>query len=304
MESSTAVLNDAPPVAVSGEPGTVRRLVTRRRLVRAAVVVAALALASGLVHLRAWPPFATVMSASMSPSIDTGDVVVMKRLDGLPQVGDVISVTVPQEARTRYGYPPTVIHRVVRIGADGRITTKGDARREADPFTVDGRAVRAKVVTSVPAAGRVMAFLTSPMGILWVAAGLLLFVVLPLVERQREAQRRSQDGIDELRGDVQGLADEVVRLQYEVGARDRAQATLEATLAGLPAVIRTEVTRAIEAATPAPPPDPPAPPAPPPPPQPSEPVHPVPSRPPAEAPAQSGFIARAGRRARALRRRN
>src|SRR5829696_2759337 len=204
MESSTALLNAGPPLTASGEavPVAWPRLLNRRRLVRAGAVLVIAAAVGGLLYLRAWPPFATVMSASMSPTIDTGDVVVMKRIDGQPRVGDVISVSVPDEARSRYGYPPTVIHRVVRIGADGRVTTKGDARREVDPFTVDSRAVRAKVVTSVPAAGRVIAFLTSTLGLIWLAAGVVLLIVMPLVDRQREVARRGQDGIEELRGDI------------------------------------------------------------------------------------------------------
>src|SRR4051794_27518308 len=43
----------------------------------AAVLAAA---AGGVAYLREWPPLATVMSASMSPTIDTGDMAVLKRL--------------------------------------------------------------------------------------------------------------------------------------------------------------------------------------------------------------------------------
>src|SRR4051794_27085250 len=88
-----------------------------KRRIRPAGVLAVLALvavAAGLLYLRAWPPAATVMSASMTPTIRTGDVVLLKHLDRPPRVGDVVAVSVPDAARSRYGYPAVVIHRVVR----------------------------------------------------------------------------------------------------------------------------------------------------------------------------------------------
>ena len=73
------------------------------------------------------------MSASMAPTIDTGDMVVLKRLDRPARKGDIVSIRVPDEARRRFGYPPVVIHRVVAITPDGTVTTQGDALREARP---------------------------------------------------------------------------------------------------------------------------------------------------------------------------
>src|SRR3954466_7593291 len=105
-------------------PPTTRPRLRVRWFVAAAVVAAVV---GSLVALGVWPPFATVMSASMEPTIDTGDVVVLGKLGRPPQVGDVLAVTVPDEARRRYGYPPTVVHRVVNVSPAGRISTKGDA---------------------------------------------------------------------------------------------------------------------------------------------------------------------------------
>jgi signal peptidase I len=185
------------------------------------------------------------MSGSMSPTIDTGDVVVMKRIDGL-RVGDIVAVKVPDEARSRYGYPPEVIHRVVRIAPDGRVTTKGDARRENDPFTVPRTALDTKVVATLPAAGRALAFLTSTLGLIWIGLGALLLVVMPLFDRQRELQEREHDGIEELGSDVQAVFEEVVRLRAAVDAEASARAALEQTLRELSAAaeaIRAEVAR-------------------------------------------------------------
>src|SRR5262245_718168 len=84
------------------------------------IVTALVALASaGILYLGTWPPLATVMSASMAPTINTGDMVVLQRLDRPVRVGDIVAVHVPDEVRSRYGYPPVVIHRAIRIDRDG-----------------------------------------------------------------------------------------------------------------------------------------------------------------------------------------
>ena len=73
------------------------------------------------------------MSGSMAPTIDTGDVVLLKRLDAPARVGDIVSVSVPEEARARFGYPPVVIHRIVAIAPDGAVHDQGRRPPEARP---------------------------------------------------------------------------------------------------------------------------------------------------------------------------
>jgi signal peptidase I len=198
----------------------IQEIPPKRRLPIGRVVAAgALAACVGtLVALGTWPPFATVMSASMEPTIKTGDVVVLKKLGRPPRVGDVIAVTVPDAARRRYGYPPTVVHRVVSVAPTGAITTKGDARPKPDPFTVSRTAVRARVVLTVPAAGQVFAFLTSTMGLLWLAAGVVLLIGLPLLERQRQTRQAEQDALA-------GLHDELRTMTQELAALRKVAAT-------------------------------------------------------------------------------
>ena len=166
-----------------------------------------------VIALGTWPPFATVMSASMEPTISTGDVVVLRKLDRPPRVGDIIAVNVPSEARQRFGYPPTVIHRVVKVSPAGGVTTKGDARAKPDPFTIRRNAIKGRVVWSIPAAGQVVAFLTSTMGLLWLAAGAVLLVGLPLLERQRDAREAEQEALTGLRDELRGMSDELAALR-------------------------------------------------------------------------------------------
>lgn len=256
------------------------------------VVALVLAVIGALGYLRTWPPFATVMSASMAPTINTGDVVVLKRLDAPAAVGQVVMVTVPDEARARYGYPPVVIHRVAAVAADGTVTTKGDAKPEVDPFTVPRSAITKGVVTHVPAAGQVFGFLGSTLGLLWLASGGLMLFGMPLLDRYRAAQRRVDDEreerehvIEELRLQVELLPGKIERAVANAVAALEPSAHVPAVPAG-PVVTRL-VTAAQFAAIPGerlrPAPAPPTPPATRPAPKPV--VLPEPAVPPAPAPA-------------------
>jgi signal peptidase I len=187
---------------------------TVSRKVAAAIVALGL-VGFGFGYLGSWPPVATVMSGSMAPTIGTGDMVLFKRLAGPPRVGDVVAVTVPDEARARYGYPPQVIHRVVRIAPNGAITTKGDAKPTPDPFTVPASSVHTRVLFAVPAAGRIVAFLSSPMGLLWLAAGGVLLVGLPLFERRQATEESEQDALAAMRAELHTISEEITRIRTE-----------------------------------------------------------------------------------------
>jgi hypothetical protein len=208
----------------------------------------------------------------MAPTIDIGDVVLVKRLDRPARVGDIVSVPVPDEARTRYGYPPVVIHRIVSIGRDGAVSTKGDAHSEPDPFTVPSTSLTTRVVATVPAAGRVVAFLGSTLGLLWLIGGGALLLGLPLLERYRDAQRRGQDERDGLQSALESMTAELARAREERDDR-LVEATRDATeskdqlrlvttafaqhLEALPAQIERAIADAFAAAVPPPPPPPP-----------------------------------------------
>jgi signal peptidase I len=250
MESATALLIDpglamehGRPMAEAAEPAAEKRRLPRVRLGRLVAVAVLMAAVGGLLYLGTWPPMATVMSASMSPTIKTGDVVILKHLEGPPRVGDVIAVSVPDQARARYGYPPVVVHRVVRISPSGDISTKGDARPRPDPFTVRRASVSSKVVATVPAAGHVLAFFTSTLGLVWLAGGVLLLVVLPLLERQRDAREREEETLAELRAELRTISEELAALRSQqpvvVVPREPEPLTVE-----MPAV--AEMTEAVD----------------------------------------------------------
>ena len=162
----------------------------------------------GTLFLGAWPPAAVVRSDSMAPEMEVGDVVIMRSLGGrAPRVGDVVEVPVPAAAQRDLSYPPRVAHRVVAV-RDGILTTRGDAFEEADPFTVPAATAKTRVVAVVPYAGRAVAFLTSPLGLLWLGIGAAIFFIAPLHDLRRQPAAPADDLV-EIRTTVHQLASAV-----------------------------------------------------------------------------------------------
>jgi hypothetical protein len=177
-------------------------------------------------------------------------MVLLKRIDGPVRIGDIAVVSVPDTARSRYGYPPVVIHRIVRISADGTVTTKGDAHKEPDPFTVPRSALSTKVVATLPAGGRVIAFLSSGLGLLWMAGGVVLLFGMPLLERHRDTRQRERGEADDLHASLRSITAELSLLRSDrldereaLDAATRAAATAREQLLALTAAFRTQMQR-------------------------------------------------------------
>jgi signal peptidase len=82
---------------------------------------------------------ATVLSGSMVPTFQKGDLVLMQSLDLKAKVGDIIMFPM-------YGFKEPITHRVVAITGEGDIITKGDANPATDsggfpPDRIMGKAV-------------------------------------------------------------------------------------------------------------------------------------------------------------------
>src|SRR4051812_36298365 len=217
-------------------PARLVRVAAPRHPLRAIGLALVLLALTGLGYLQAWPPLATVMSASMAPTINTGDMVVLKRLNGPVRPGDIAVIPVPDDARSRYGYPPVVIHRVMSIAADGQVTTKGDARPEADPFKVPSSALTSKVIAHVPAGGRALAFLSSGPGLLWLISGGVLLLGMPLLDRQRDGRRREEEASADLHAQLASLSEaledlRVERLKEQLALQRRLEAAQRETAA-------------------------------------------------------------------------
>jgi len=165
-------------------PGSRRRVWAR--VGGTLVTLMLLGLLGGIAYLRVWPPLRIVMSPSMEPAVEIGDVAVLQAISGVPRVGDVILVPVPQEIQDSHRYPEEVLHRVIEITPDGLVRTKGDNLAEPDPFGVPVSTVKGRMTAVIPGVGKAFAFITSPFGLTWLIAGLVLFGLVPFLSSQRE----------------------------------------------------------------------------------------------------------------------
>jgi signal peptidase I len=112
----------------------------------------------------------SVMSGSMSPAIETGDVVVSR---GVPPLeirrGDVITFRDPTDSER------LITHRVKEIqitGGEARFVTKGDANNSAERWAVAADGEVGLVVYRLPKLGYALAWLGHPLA-------KLLLVALP-----------------------------------------------------------------------------------------------------------------------------
>lgn len=88
--------------------------------------------------------FAVVMSDSMRPTFEKGDLVLIQTLSKEPQRGDIILfsgfIELDEEKRE------FIIHRVYSISKDGTVKTKGDAMPMPDPWVVPPEKIVGKAV--------------------------------------------------------------------------------------------------------------------------------------------------------------
>jgi signal peptidase len=138
----------------------------------------------------------TVLTGSMTPSIPVGSVVLVRPVDpGTLHVGDVITY------QKQPGKPEYITHRITAIHTGTTpvtLTTKGDANRGADPWSVPVTSVRGRVLFHVPYLGTVRNAVSGgaialPLAIL----GLLGYAVAQLLAARRDkktAGRRSRPG--------------------------------------------------------------------------------------------------------------
>lgn len=135
---------------------TVRRVLTG--VVALALILTPFALViSGVLPYRAY----VVQTGSMSPMVPPASLVIVET--GKYQVGQVITFHKQDEL---------VTHRLVKVNADGTLTTKGDANASADPSTTSAADVIGGVVYAPEGVGFWVMYWRNPLTvmslILWV----------------------------------------------------------------------------------------------------------------------------------------
>ena len=134
--------------------------------------------------------FDVVLSGSMSPTIKTGDSVIVTSIspDDL-KAGDIIVFKSP----LGNGF---VCHRIVMVDRTNGLTfqTKGDANEDPDPFMVNSADVIGKVQVTIPAMGYVVQYIRGPFGILLLISLALATIFIP--EKEASVEKKPKENYD------------------------------------------------------------------------------------------------------------
>ena len=142
--------------------------------------------------------FAVVRSGSMEPAFSVGDLVFLKSARDI-QVGDVVAFETPKGIN---GFQSRLLHRVVEFDqAGGRLTTKGDANPDSDPFQVGLESVLGQAASfKVPYAGYGILFLQTSFGKIWIAIIAMVFFLPTLARMGNWARRSARQAVTEVVG--------------------------------------------------------------------------------------------------------
>lgn len=158
-----------------------------------------------------------VLTGSMEPVIDSGDLIIVRQIDGKDvAVGDVIAFFDPDSKNNS-----VLTHRVVEVmdNADGlSFRTKGDANNSEDITPVAADKLVGLYKTRIAGAGNVAMFMQT-------TAGLVVCVILPLillvgydVIRRRKYEKANQQDTAALLAEL-----ETLRAQKEAGTTENAK---------------------------------------------------------------------------------
>ena len=121
---------------------------------------------------------AVVLSGSMEPVLHVDDLIIVRKAEEFT-VGDLVVYQSEQEL---------IVHRIVSIDGE-TVITKGDANdTEDEPISTDE--IQGKVVRRIPAMGKIVGILRSPIGILVILA--LAFALIELSFRKK----KKADGVE------------------------------------------------------------------------------------------------------------
>jgi len=133
--------------------------------------------------------FDVVLSGSMSPSLDAGDLAMVSpaSADQL-KVGDVIVFESPLGGGL-------VCHRIIVVNYGPEITfqTKGDNNEDPDPFMVEPERIVGKVQLSAPYLGYAVQWLRGPLGLLAIVALMALTFVIPSDKKRKSKEKAKED---------------------------------------------------------------------------------------------------------------
>ncbi|MED1785425.1 signal peptidase I [Brevibacillus fortis] len=127
--------------------------------------------ADGIPGIGNWKVL-SVLTGSMEPAINTGDMVIVKRYEStVPQTGDVVTYWKDDQSRS------LITHRVIQRLENGYLQTKGDANQEADGGWTDPNRLIGKVIFTIPFAATLQQVIKQPLVMLLILAGFVIYLV-------------------------------------------------------------------------------------------------------------------------------
>lgn len=108
---------------------------------------------------------AVILSGSMEPELSIDDLIIVKKYDNY-DVGDIVVYQRNYEL---------IVHRIVEINGNN-VITKGDANSAYDKM-IDISTIKGRVIFSIPCIGRLIEFIKSPIGVIFVIS-LSLFLYI------------------------------------------------------------------------------------------------------------------------------
>ena len=154
-----------------------------------------------------------VMSGSMYPTFDTGDMIVLQKVDpDTVQEGDVICYFADNDKNT------AITHRVVEVqtAEDGSLlfVTRGDANNVEDRVAVTADMVQGRYTgIYLPGLGNVAVFLQSPLGmVVCIVCPLALILLWDGIRRGMSSRKRAKT--------TRGMEEELQRLREQVSQNE------------------------------------------------------------------------------------
>jgi len=135
----------------------------------------------GFLSVRGTLPFIPILGNSMEPTFSAGSLILIEPIENPATIeeGDIIVYNVPSLTRELYNYPPTVVHRVIKVTKTERgafFRTRGDNSGE-DPFTIRPQDLKGTVSSEIPYLGFPLLFFQSKQGLIFLITGLSLLAI-------------------------------------------------------------------------------------------------------------------------------
>lgn len=129
----------------------------------------------------------SVLTGSMAPAIDAGDMVIVTRYaGGEPRVGDIVTYWKDDQSRS------LITHRVLQRLENGYLQTKGDANHEVDGGWTDPNRLIGKVVFTIPFAASLQQLVKEPLAMMLLVAAFGAYLFLS--QRRRNSSQNNKQG--------------------------------------------------------------------------------------------------------------